>query len=125
MQKLLNGVLVDMTAEEIAEIQALQERGLPEPLQDEISDRQFFQALAIRGIITQQEALAAVKTGDMPAAITGFIAQLPADQQFGASMLLCGATKFNRSHPLTDAFAAMYGMTAEQTDDLWRMAAGL
>lgn len=97
----------------------------PEPVPESISDRQFFHALALLGMITEAEALQAVKTGDPPAAMNTFIAALPTDQQFGARMLLEGATTFQRSHPLTTAFAAGMNMSAEQTDDLWRMAASL
>jgi hypothetical protein len=91
----------------------------------EISDRQFFQELAIMGLITQDEALAAVMTGTLPAAMVGFISAMPADQQFSARMALCGATVFMRSHPLTDAFGAAQGLTSDQIDDLWRAAAAL
>lgn len=90
-----------------------------------ISDRQFFQALAMNGLISEVEALAAVKTGDMPAAINAFVASLPTEEQFAAKMLLSGATTFLRDHPLTNAFGALYGMTPEQIDDLWRQAASL
>lgn len=97
----------------------------PDPVPEVISDRQFFHALAVLGMITEAEALAAVKTGDPPAAMDAFLSALPDDQEFGARMLLEGATTFQRSHPLTLAFAAGMNMTAEQTDDLWRLAASL
>jgi hypothetical protein len=97
----------------------------PAPVPDTISDRQFFQQLAIAGVITKAEALAAVKTGDIPAALEKFIAPLPDDQRFNAEMLLSGATLFQRAHPLTDAIAAAQGMTPEQVDDFFRAAAAL
>lgn len=97
----------------------------PLPVPEVISDRQFFHALAVLGMITEAEALAAVKTGDPPAAMDAFLSALPDDQEFGARMLLEGATTFQRSHPLTLAFAAGMNMTDEQTDDLWRLAASL
>lgn len=87
-----------------------------------ISDRQFFHVLATDGLITQAEALTAVKTGDPPAAFETFIASLPEGERFSARMLLEGATTFERNHPLTNAFGTMYGMTADQIDDLWRRA---
>jgi hypothetical protein len=97
----------------------------PEPVPSTISDRQFFQQLAVGGLITESEALAAVQTGTLPAALVAFIDQLPAEQQFPARMLLTGATSFERAHPLTDAFGSMYGMNGEQVDQLWRDAAKL
>lgn len=95
------------------------------PVPDTISDRQFFQQLAIAGIISQEEALAAVKTGDIPAALSGFIAALDDAARFNAEMLLSGATIFARNHPLTDAIAAAQGMKPEQVDDFFRAAAAL
>lgn len=90
-----------------------------------ISDRQFFQQLAIAGIISQEEALAAVKTGDIPAALSGFIAALDDAARFNAEMLLSGATVFQRNHPLTNAVAMAQGMTADQVDEFFRQAAKL
>lgn len=95
------------------------------PPPDEISDRQFFQGLAMHGLITETEALAAVATGTIPAAMAAFIGQLPADQQFAARMILCGATVFSLKHPLTQAFATMSGMDAAALDAFWRFCAEL
>jgi hypothetical protein len=97
----------------------------PEPVPESISDRQFFHILAVDGLITEAEALAAVKTGDAPAAFEAFIASLPEADRFSARMLLEGATTFRRDHPLTAAFGTMHGMTPEQIDDLWRRASAL
>jgi hypothetical protein len=90
-----------------------------------ISDRQFFQQLAVQGVITQDEALAAVKTGSIPAALQTLINGLPADQQFAATMLIAGATAFERYHPLTTAIGQAYGWSADQIDALFRAAAVL
>jgi hypothetical protein len=90
-----------------------------------ISDRQFFHILALDGLITEAEAIAAVKTGDAPAAFETFISSLPEGDRFNARMLLEGATTFERNHPLTAAFGTMYGMAAEEIDDLWRRASAL
>jgi hypothetical protein len=91
-----------------------------------ISDRQFFQALALQGAITQEEALAAVRTGAIPAAMQTFIDAIPdQQQQFGATMLLSGAVEFDRNHPLVESFRQAMGWTVQQTNDLWRLAAAL
>jgi hypothetical protein len=91
-----------------------------------ISDRQFFQALALQGAITQDEALAAVRTGAIPAAMQTFIDAIPdQEQQFGATMLLSGAVEFDRNHPLVESFRRAMGWTAQQTNILWRLAATL
>lgn len=92
---------------------------------EEISDRQFFQQLAIAGSITPQEALDAVKTGVIPAAISAVVDMLPDDQKFAAQMLLSGATVFKRSHPMTTALGAGLGLSSAQIDAIWIAAAKL
>lgn len=89
----------------------------------EISDRQFFQQLAIMNVITQADALAAVKTGTLPAPLQALINGLPADEQFGATMILSGATTYYRNNPLTIAFGTAYGWTSAQIDAFFTAAA--
>ena len=95
----------------------------PEPVPGVTSDRQFFQQLAAIGAITPAEALAAVRTGDIPAALQAIIDQLPPADKFSAEMLLSGAVSFRRDHALTAQLGAAMGWTSEQVDDLWRAAA--
>jgi hypothetical protein len=88
-----------------------------------ISDRQFFQQLAVAQIITEAEALAAVRTGAIPSLLAAFIATLPQADRFAAEMVLSGATDFLRVHPLTDAIGASQGMTPAQVDAFFIAAA--
>jgi hypothetical protein len=90
-----------------------------------ISDRQFYQQLAVLGLITQAEALAAVKTGDIPANLQTLVDSLPFEQQFSAEMLLSGATQFQRMHPLTIYFGTSMGWLDDQLDNLWIAASSL
>lgn len=91
-----------------------------------ISDRQFFQALAMKGLVSKDEALAAVQTGAIPNALAVFLAQIKdPDEHFAALMLLSGATQFERHHPLVDNFGHEAGLTDQELDDLWRSAASL
>lgn len=92
---------------------------------DEVSDRQFFQALVVRGDITEAEALDAVGPGIIPPAMDGLIDQLPQDQHFAARMLIRGATRYERQHPIADLIRVLYGWTAGEADDFWRFAATL
>lgn len=98
---------------------------LPEPVPHSISDRQFFQQLAVLGKITEAEAEAAVATGEIPAAMLALVDQLPAEQQFPARMLLKGATVFEYSHPMTSTIASLYDWNETQKADLFRAAAVL
>ncbi|WP_207179909.1 hypothetical protein [Methylobacterium indicum] len=90
-----------------------------------ISDRQFFQALALAGAITPDAALAAVMTGRLPAPIEAAVTALPAAERFAARMLLSGATAFERGHPMVAQLGAAIGYDAAALDALWRQAAAL
>ena len=127
--KIQDGDIVrDMTAEEQAIAMAV---GVepppppPAPVPASISDRQFFQGLALQTIITQDEALAAVKTGDLPPLIAAYVAELPDAEKFSAEMLLSGATVFERAHPFTARFGLAMGWTDVQLDDFWRFCGAL
>lgn len=98
----------------------------PEPVPRSISDRQFFQQLALVGTITEAEALEAVKVGTIPPALQGFVDGIDnPDQKFAANMLLAGATVFERDHPLTDAIGEAQGMSPDQVDAFFTAAAAL
>jgi hypothetical protein len=98
----------------------------PPAVPGQISDRQFFQQLALVGTITEAEALSAVKVGTIPAALQGFVDGIKdPEQQFSANMLLAGATVFERDHPLTDAIGEAQGMSPDQVDAFFTAAAAL
>jgi len=111
----------------ISEDKALVTRVTPSiPVPEEISDRQSFQGLALQGVVSQDEALSAVKVGSIPAALQSFVDAITDPvQHFDAEMLLCGATVFKRSHPLTAQFGAAQGWPPEQIDAFWRVCAEL
>lgn len=91
-----------------------------------ISHRQFYQVLALKGLITKNEALAAVQHGTIPEILAEHLSHLTnPDEHFAAEMLLAGATEFRRDHPLVDHFSADAGMSPDEIDTLWRMAATL
>ncbi len=90
-----------------------------------ISDRQFFQALALAGAITPDAALAAVMTGRLPAPIEAAVTALPVAERFAARMLLSGATAFERGHPMVAQLGTALGYDAAALDALWRQAATL
>lgn len=98
----------------------------PPPVPQFISDRQFFQQAAITGLITQDEALAAVQTGTVPAVLMTVINGLSDEmQQFAAKMIISGATQFDRNNPLTLSVGAALGWTSEQIDAFFIAAAAL
>lgn len=91
----------------------------------DISPRQFYQQLAVVGVISQDEALAALATGTIPAALAQIVAAFPPAQQFAAKMFLVGATAILRHHPMSVAFAQAYGWTDAQTDAFFVAAGAL
>ena len=116
----------DALAARIAEAGAVPSApGVSTDLGPVVSDRQFFQALAMAGDITEAEALAAVMTGTMPARIEDAVRALPADQQFGARMLLSGATTFDRHHPMVALLGQILDRDDAALDALWAAAGKL
>lgn len=90
-----------------------------------ISDRQFFQQLAVLGEITQDEALGAVQIGEIPERLAIAIDTLPAQARFSAKMQVSGAVIFHRHHPTTLALANAMSppWSSDQLDALWAAAA--
>lgn len=110
-------IVTSATAEEI-EARAMARRALI----PQISDRQFFQQLAIMGHITEAEALDAVGPGILPTSMLSLIEMLPIEQQFSTKIILTGATSFERNHPLTPVLGGMFGMDDLALDGLWQAA---
>lgn len=99
-----------------------------------ISDRQFAQALALAGTITEAEALAWAARGELPQAMEDALDEIPeADgQRFGARMMLAAATSYERHLPLTEQLGALLTnpatgkpYDAAALDALWTRAAAL
>lgn len=97
-----------------------------------ISDRQFFHKLAttpnangVGTIISEAEALAAVCTGSVPAALQEILAVLPADEQFAARMKIAGATQFDLTDPVTLEIAKVYGWSTAELSAFWMAASEL
>jgi hypothetical protein len=116
-------VVRDATPAEVAEIEAL--RNAPPPVPDAISRRQLLIALAQAKLITEAEALAAAKTGEVPAAIDAVFAALPKDQALAAQITWATMTVVERAHPLVQALIDARVATAEQVDALFQAAAKL
>jgi hypothetical protein len=116
-------IVRDATPAEAAEIEAL--RNAPPPVPSTISRRQLLIALAQAKLITEAEALAAAKTGEVPAAIDAVFAALPKEQALAAQITWAAMTVVERHHPLIQAVIDAKLATAEQVDALFRAAAEL
>lgn len=94
------------------------------PVPQAISDRQFAEQLALEGMITNDEARAWVKVGEIPAQIKAIVDAIPDDViSQAAYMRLEGAVEFRRDNYLVSMLGAMLGKTEQQVDDIWRKAA--
>lgn len=98
---------------------------VPPPVPDAITDWQFFQQLAIMGLITEAEAEAAVAAGELPQTLSDLVEMLPEQARFPTRMLLKGSTTFRRGHEMTDTIAWLYGFSNDDVDNLFRDASVL
>ena len=97
----------------------------PKPVTPKASRRQFFQGLAMRGLIAPAEALAAVQSGAIPAAFSSALAGLSDAEQFAAQMLVAGAAEFEPDHPITLKMAGGLGWSEADRTALFTFCATL
>jgi len=90
---------------------------------DVITRRQLLIALAAAGFISAEEALAAAQTGAVPAAIAGIFDLLSAEEALAARITWATMTEVYREDPLISAIVAAGVASAEQVDELFRIAA--
>lgn len=96
------------------------------PVPSTISKRQSFQQAAIEEIITKEEAIAAVQTGTIPAKFLELINSLESDDaKFAYTMLISGATSFDRNHFLIEQLGKTLNKTSEEIDEFFRKASAL
>lgn len=97
-------------------------RNAPQPVPGTIRLLQFLGQGVIAGIFSQDEALAAARTGAVPAAIEAVFGTLPADQAFQARLAWAAMVEVDRASPLLAAVAAARGMNTAAMDDFFRAA---
>jgi hypothetical protein len=113
--------LIPLTAEEIAAIPP----PAPPPVPAAVSRRQFLLALLKGGFITPDEAVSAAATGAVPAILGNVIRTLSADAQVDAKVTWAAMSDVERNHPLVSAAITASGVTPDQVDNLFRLAATL
>lgn len=96
---------------------------MPQPMPT-LNARQFYQALAQRHYITEDEALEAVRQGVPPPVIESALDKLSEEMHFAGEMWLAQGD-FTRDHWVIDYIAEALGMDSEQMDDFWRYAGTL
>jgi hypothetical protein len=97
----------------------------PPPAPVTLTARQLFAALALTGMITEAEALAAGRTGEVPAAVEAVFATLPPQDAFLARLTWATMRDVPRNHPLIGAMIAAEVATDEQVDALFALGAAI
>lgn len=127
MKKLVNGVEVEMTAEEVAAREAEEAAwaNQPGPVPASITRRQLLIALAQMEIISGEEALAAAKTGAVPTAVQAVFDNMQPADKLAAEITWASMSVAERANPLVAALAQANGMTDAEIDDFFRLAASI
>lgn len=97
---------------------------LPPPVPSSITRRQCALQLLAMKAITADEALAMTKDGTPPAAVSAVFTQMPADQALLAQIDFA-ALGYHRDNPLINVMMQANGMTPEQIDEFFILAAKL
>ncbi len=99
----------------------------PRPLPTSVSVRQFAQACANMGLISDDEALNWAKHKALPAVMEAMLAVIPTQYQFYARMLVEGAATFEPGNDFVTMFALVIQPPMDDDDlaKLWRDAAAL
>jgi len=98
----------------------------PAPVPTSVSDRQFAQALAERGIITWDMAEAWASRGDIPTPFLQVLSMIPDEMTVRrARMFLSSAQTYERHHPMSTFLGSQMGWSEADLDDLWRSASEL
>ena len=122
--------VIPLTPEEIADAEARTAAEIAAQASAEapiiITNRQLFAALALSGLITEAEALAAGRVGEVPAAIDAIFAALPDPQQaFLARLTWATMREVPRDHSLITVMIAAELATAAQVDAMFALGASL
>lgn len=97
----------------------------PVPVPQSISRRQFLLALLGAGFVTPAEALAAATEGAVPANLATMLATLPEADALAVRITWASMTVAERDNPIIATLIAAGLASEAQTDELFRIGAGL
>ena len=92
---------------------------------DSITPRQMILALLHSDIITEDEALAAARTGAVPAAIEAMFAGLSRQDAVAARVTWAKMSIVERTHPLVQQLGGLLKKSEAEMDAFFRLAGGL
>lgn len=94
------------------------------PFPREVTLRQLLFALVNQGWITQEEALAAAKTGEVPSSLAAMLPGMSDAEEFGMRLTWAAMYSAERSSPIWDIFIERGVATPDDVDNLFRIADG-
>jgi hypothetical protein len=124
--RFLDGQAWAPTAQDAAETEAFIAAWVdpPPPVPQEVSLRQLLFALVATGFISGPEALAAARTGDLPASLEAAIKDgMSVEGAFAVDLTWAAMYSAERTNPLWTIVVAKGIATPEQVDDVFRIAA--
>lgn len=89
-----------------------------------ISKKQFFEQLAIDGIVTEQEAAAAFG-GTIPQTFQTYIESLPANVRFSTTLTILGGQSYKYDSPFITNITKYFGWDNERFQTFWTSASKL
>ncbi|MGG5819654.1 hypothetical protein [Falsiroseomonas sp. HW251] len=119
LKSTITGELVPLSDDEFA---AWTAEPPPPPVPASVRLLPFLREAAKCGLISAEDALAAARTGTVPAGFEPFVQQLPPDQAFAARLAWAAMVEVERANPLLAFVAAQSGIADASLDDLFRAA---
>jgi hypothetical protein len=125
MKKIVNGVEVEMTHEEIIEREAeiLAWANQPDPVPPVISRSQVMRALVRMDIITAEEAERA--NIEVPAPIAAVLANMSSDNEIDARLTWLNFIEAHIDDPIIAALGHANGMSDDEVKDFFRLAGSI
>jgi hypothetical protein len=97
----------------------------PPPVPPQVTETQFMRAAVKVGIVTAAEAKAYLARGVIPSFVEAAMAPIPENARLDAELKIIGSDTFHRADPVFAMLIAGGAATADQVDDLFRLAATL
>ena len=95
------------------------------PIPEKVTETQFMRAAVKVGMVTADEAKAYLARGVIPSFVEAAMAPSPESARLDAELKIIGSDTFHRTDPVFAMLIAGGAATADQVDNLFRLAATL